>query len=266
MFDAERLKNYDPSKFTRGYASIKRNGIHGIYTRQDRIFSRTPGFIHGLEHLYEPLHKSPFPLVFEIVIPGVDFETASGRIRNFEPTPEAEIYIFNLVCPGMPFEKRWYNLQRYQDIVADKYPQVHVEQMFYVNTVDKFDDFYEEVIAQGEEGACWIAADHIYQPGVRQWKWMKRIPFISIEAEVIDILPGTKGKKYQDTLGKMVCRIDNGKEFKVGIFKGQTDLWREKIYLNKEQYKGEKITIVFKTYSKYGTPVQPRFVRFCWDH
>lgn len=265
MFDAERLKDYQPDKFQPGYASVKRNGIHGIYTREDKIFSRTPGQIVGLEHLYEPLHRCPFPLVFEIVVPGKDFETASGLIRNFDSVPEAEIHIFNLVHPTMVFSKRWYNLQRFRDLLADKYPQVHVEEMFWVTSTKEFDGFYEDAIELGEEGACWISPNHIYTPGARRWSWMKRVPHRSIEAEVIDILPGTQGKRYQDSLGRMVCKMDGGKEFRVGIFKGQDDAWREKVFLNKDSYIGERVTVIFKTYSKYGTPVQPRFVRFCWD-
>lgn len=265
MFDAERLKDFDPAKFHPGYASIKRNGIHGIYTREDKIFSRTPGQILGLDHLYEPLHRCPFPLVFEIVVPGEDFETASGLIRNFDPVPQAEIYIFNMVHPTMPFEKRWRQLERYRDIVAAGYPQVHVELMHRVNNLQEFDDFYEDAIELGEEGVCWISPSHIYTPGVRRWNWMKRVPLKSIEVTIVKVLPGTKGKKYENSLGRFQCEMENGEIVSVGIFKGQTDSWRQKIYNNRENYVGEKIKIVFKAYSKYGIPVQPRFVCFRWD-
>ena len=265
MFEAEKLKDYDPNKFHPGYVSIKRNGIHGIYSRQHGIFSRTPGQIKGLEHLHEPLHRCPFPLVFEIVIPNLDFETASGLIRNFEPVPNAELYIFNMVHPTMTFKERKRQLDRYQEIVLQDHPKIRVEPMYLVENKDEFDIFYNEAVDSGEEGACWISPSHIYSPGKRRWLWMKRVPLRSIEVEVIDILPGTKGKKYESSLGRMLCRMDNGNEVKVGIFKGQTDAWRQKIYDTKDEYIGQYITIVFKNYSKYGIPVQPRFVGFRWD-
>lgn len=219
----------------------------------------------GLDHLYAPLQRCPVPLVFEIVVPDVDFETASGRIRSFDPVPEAEIYIFNMVLPNTVFEKRWVQMQRFRDIVANKYPQVHVEQMHKVDSIEEFDTFYEKALERGEEGACWISPNHIYNPGTRQWQWMKRIPFISIEVEVKSILPGTKGKKYENSLGRMECQLPNGDIVRVGIFKGQTDEWRQYIYKNRDAYIGRVATIIFKNYSKYGIPVQPRFVAFRWD-
>lgn len=265
MFKAERLKDYDETMFRPGYASIKRNGIHGIYTRADKIFSRTPNQLKGLEHLYEGLNRCPVPLVFEIVIPDVDFETCSGTIRNFEPAPTAEVHIFNMVIPGMPFKSRLTQMLRYRDLVAKDYPQIHVEEMHLVGSKEEFDDFYNTAVAAGEEGVCLILPDHVYEPGARRWTWMKRVPHKSIELEIIDLLPGDRGKKYQNTLGRMLCKMADGNEVKVGIFKGQTDLWREKIWLNKEEYIGQKITVIFKTYSKYGVPVQPRFVGFAWE-
>ena len=265
MFKAEKLKDYEPSKFQPGYASIKRNGIHGIYTRDKRIFSRTPGQIVGLNHLYEPLHRCPFPLVFEIVIPGVDFETCSGIIRNFDPAPNAEIHIFNMVHPTRPFSWRLHQLKRFDEYVLKGHPQIHVEPMHWVANQQDFDQFYNKVVDDGEEGACWISPDHVYESGARRWKWMKRVPFKSMEAKIIDILPGTPGKKYEASMGKMVCELPDGKIVRVGIFKGQTDAWRQKIYDSKENYIGEDITFIYKTLSKYGIPMQPRFTNFRWD-
>ena len=70
-------------------------------------------------------------------------------------------------------------------------------------------------------------------------------------------------------MGYMQCQFltDSGekKEVRVGIFKGQTDEWRQKVFDNKLEFLGEYITIEFKSYSKYGIPAQPRFKGFRWD-
>ena len=140
--------------------------------------------------------------------------------------------------------------------------------MIYTSSPREVDAFYKEALRKGEEGICWISPNHIYQPGKRTWDWMKLVPLKSIEAIVIDILPGTKGKKYEHSMGRMSCKATiGGKDtyFDVGIFKGQTDEWRQKVYDNKLNFLGEQIVIEFKAYSKYGKPIQPRFKAFRWD-
>ena len=63
MIKAEKLKTYDPTKFKPGFASVKQNGIHGIY-ENGIIYTRTPNKIYGLTHIEKALKPVSCPLVF----------------------------------------------------------------------------------------------------------------------------------------------------------------------------------------------------------
>ena len=266
MIKAEKLKDYDPAKFKPGHMSIKRNGVHGIFDPAMGIFySRTPIEIKGLEHLMSSLEYAEYPVVGELTIPGLDFETASGKIRSFHSTPDAHFHIFNTVIPDCHFNARYSSLLDLKETYFKDSENIHIEPMYEVYNTAQFDNFYDRAIVAGEEGVCWISPEHIYAPGMRRWNWMKRVPLKSIEATIIDILPGTEGKKYEFSMGKMRCCMDDGKKFNVGIFKGQTDEWRQQIFNRRGTYIGSRITVVFKAYSKYGIPTQPRFKSFRWD-
>lgn len=276
MIIAEKLKTYDPKKFRTGYMSIKRNGVHAIFDPETGTFySRTPRKIQGLDHLIPILSQSQYPLVGELTVPGVDFEEASGRIRSHNPVPEASFSIFNAIVPGTKFRNRYIELQecfikRFStSLIKLQSNFISIEPMIPVDNLQSFNRFYDKAVANGHEGACWISSDHIYQPGKRTWDWMKRVPMKSIEVKIVAILPGTLGKKYEKSMGRMLCEFTDSKgeckEIAVGIFKGKTDEWRQGIYDRRVRYVGEKITIEFKDYSKYGVPTQPRFKGFRWD-
>jgi len=271
MLKAEKLKDYDPKKFRPGYVSPKYNGIHGIYEKGcGHLYSRTPKAFDGLWHLEQILDDFPMSVVGEVVIPGVPFQEASGLIRSSHATPEACFYIFNCFdthWPDVTFAERYDALQDYYKCNETRLikNQVFLIEPAMVHTTHEFDLFYDQALHMGHEGVCWIAPDHVYQPGKRGWNWMKRVPLKSIEATVEEILPGTLGKKYEHSLGRLVCRMDDGNIVKVGIFKGHSDSWRQHIYDTREEYIGARVTIVFKDYSAKGIPVQPRFKEFRWD-
>ncbi len=266
MIEAEKLKEYDPQRFYGGYASIKQNGIHGIYDPELKaIYTRTPSIVQGLEHILEELEGVSVPLVGEIIIPGVPFEEASGRIRSFQSTPEALFHIFNVIDRG-PFEKRWWQFQgTYDRFIETAF--TFIEPMYEVKSIEEYDAFHERAIKTGAEGTCVIHHDHYYQPGKRTWQWMKRVPYRSLEAKIIDILPGTEGKKYESSLGRIVCETVEKPHriFKVGIFKEQSDQWRQLFYDDRQNFIGDTIVVEFKDLSKNGIPVQPRFKGFRWD-
>jgi len=268
MLQAEKLKTYEPTKFRPGYASVKRNGVHSIFDPFVGPYTRTPGPIRGVGHIIHALKSIKVPVVGELLIPGLDFEESSGRIRDHNETPEAHLYIFNIIA-DKAFRDRWLYFKNAYEIHLKDCPFIHLEPMAFIQHEETFDTFFKlQTEFFKEEGVCWISPHHIYQPGKRTWNWMKRVPYKSLEAKVIDILPGTKGKKYEHSMGRMLCELyENEKheklekpiQFKVGIFKGKTDAWRQKIMDNKEDYIGRWITTEFKNYTKYGVPSQARY-------
>lgn len=265
MLKAEKLKTYEPSKFKPGFMSFKHNGVHGICDPENQItYSRTPRTIQGVSHINKAMNHLAYPFIGELVVPGVDFETCNGLIRDHQEHQKIEFRIFNCFVPNVPFSSRLEYMREIHGQYFLSHPFIKFTDFYPVSTKEEFDAFYQIALDHGEEGVCLITPDHIYQPGKRGWNWMKRVPDISIEATVIDIFPGTAGKKYEDSLGAFLCKLDNGIQFKCGIFKGQTDEWRHEQWLSKEKL-GCRITVKFKSYTKYGKPYQPRYIAERWD-
>ena len=273
MISAEKLKVFDPKKFRPGFASPKKNGIHAIIELDKNLaYTRTPSKIQGIGHITESLHRlnicNKHPIVGEVVIPGVDFETASGLLRSSVDCPQAELYIFNCIIPEAKFLDR----KRFLDHIkkqAKASTTINVVDFQIVNKLAQFENYFSvQTETLKEEGVCWISPNHVYKPDARGWDWMKWVPFKSMEATVIRALPGTEGKKYENSLGSFSCeyRADgNVYTFDVGIFKGQTDEWRQKVWDNRDSYVGAEITVEYKALSKYNIPTQPRFKCFRWD-
>jgi len=263
MIQAEKLKNFDEAKFKPGFVSEKLNGIHAIYDPiLNEFYSRTPNIIRGLDHLKPSLHVYPFPLAGELIIPDLPFQEMSGKIRSHEDCLEAQFHIFNIVQSNIPFIKRFAIAKNSLEYIDPAF--IQFVSMTFVYTLEQFHKEYDLFIYNGAEGACWINPEHVYQPGKRTWNWMKKVPMRSLEAKIIEILPGTPGKKYEHSLGAFRCKCEE-KVFKVGIFKGQTDTWRQDVWDNREGYIGETVTVEYKDLSLASVPVQPRFKCFRWD-
>jgi len=261
MIKAQKLKTYDPKYFKPGWASVKLNGLHAIYDGSI-IYSRKPKEFIGLTDLLIELKKIykyiGSPIAGELILPGADFETLSGLLRNSEETPDFVLNIFAVIGDlGLLYLEDVLNSQ-------PEIKQVKVIPQVWVETKQAFDAFFESSVLKGYEGVCWQAPDFSYNPGKRNWTWMKRVPFKSIEVLVIDVLPGTKGKKFENTLGSFLCSY-GGKKFSVGIFKGFNTAWRDRIWAKRKIFKNQIATIEFKDFSKYGVPLQPRFKGFRWE-
>ena len=263
MIKAQKLKTYEFSKFKLGYASEKLNGIHAIWDGE-KLYSRRPKEFEGLTELTTELKRivSPnFTWVGELIIPGLHFEEMSGLIRNKQEVTGVVFNCFNCFKPSLKRSFKDYLPFLQTQKESDLFKVLNFQ---FIPSKSDFDGYYKRKIEEGAEGVCLISPNFVYKPGVRNWDWMKRVPMKSIEAKIIEILPGTKGKKFEHTLGSFVCMTE-GKTFKVGIFKGFNTAWRDDIWATRESHVGKQATIEFKDFSRYGIPVQPRFKSFRWD-
>ena len=269
MIKAQKLKDFDPSKFQPGHISIKYNGIHAIYDPEIGLYSRTPRRLVGLSHIEDFLKEHwrfsrGTRLVGELIVPGKPFQEASGLIRNLSPVPNAVYMVFNSFNLSLthPFYDRWPLLEKY--LVTND--SVKLVKYVGVNSLEALYKIFEtQVNTFKREGICWISPFHIYAPGKRNWDWMRLVPEKTCEAEVLDILPGTPGKKYAGSTGALLCKLPTGQKFRVGIFKGFDDTWRKRIFENKDKHIGKQAKIQYKDLSAKGVPIQPRFLEWRWD-
>jgi len=244
MQKAEKLKTYEKGKFKPGYVSVKHNGIHGTSdVREGIIYSRTPNVIQGLGHINKSLSILPFNVLGEIVVPNIHFQEASGLIRSFDDTPKALFYVFDCILKDKTFKERNEVLQMIKTAFVSP---LRIVDFIFCNTEKEYDIVHEVILKSGHEGTCLITPDHMNQPGKRTWNWMKRVPYKEMEVRITGILLGTKGKKYEKSLGAFECLTKEGKKVRVGIFKGQTDGWRQDVIDNPRKWYNTHITIIYK--------------------
>jgi DNA ligase-1 len=102
-----------------------------------------------------------------------------------------------------------------------------------LNTVEgqqTFKEFNNTTVAAGFEGIMVKDPMASYECD-RTFAWLKIKPFITVDLEIIDVLPGNAGSKYEKTLGRLVCKgEEQGKKVKTKCGGGFSDKQRDEIW------------------------------------
>lgn len=198
------------------YISEKYDGIRAIWdgkrmlTRAQREFNFVPQWFKDLLPSY--------PLEGELIVPGKPFSYFSGvtvRKEDDDRWKEIEYRLFDTPIKDKIFEERKKIVEDYVKSVNSKYITI-ADFKLYTN-IDKnmqlIHNHFQDLIKEGKEGLMMIRKDNIYEA-----KRVKTILKYKKEYEgeciVIDYLEGTG--KYKGILGKLRCKLTNGKEFNVG--------------------------------------------------
>jgi DNA ligase-1 len=102
----------------------------------------------------------------------------------------------------------------------------------------------------------------------RGFAWLKVKPFFTVDLEVQDILPGTPGTKFENTMGAILFHgWHEGREISVSVGSGYTDKQRDEIWLNKDILLGrvaeiETDVLTQSQNSEVWSLRFPRFVRW----
>jgi len=123
-------------------------------------------------------------------------------------------------------------------------------------TVEDVKKIVDEVISNGGEGII-VKVNELYIEK-RDLAWVKVKKQDTIDLEIVDIIEG-KGRN-KNKMGALVLKLDDKKTVKLGT--GFKDNERIDIWNNKDKYIGRIAEIKYQELSKYGKPLQPRFVRF----
>lgn len=219
-------KRWDP----RLMGSVKLDGIRcqvidgGLYTRNGiRIV--------GAPHIEDQLSEFS-NLDGELLIPGEDFQTSSGRIRSSDPIPTAQIFLFDEVDTERPFIFRYESLlqkakERDWSTVLTKPTTVNVlKHRTFVSEAEMLDVF-GKVLLKGYEGLVLKTPDHVYQYK-RSADWLKVKNVLSEDLPAVMMFEGEG--KYTGMLGGLMVQRKNGKLCAVGS--GFSDeqrrlFWRE---------------------------------------
>jgi DNA ligase-1 len=250
--------DYKQSKlFLPCWASIKLDGIRGIYT-PNGIISRNKKPILGLNHIYESLQRAygNNSVEGELLIPGLPFDESAGLIRSHNPTPNAHIYLFDIINVSMKFEDRQRYLSRNlpEELFIRKIPCRQI-----TNAKD-LTMYYNAVVQQGFEGIMIKSPGHYYQHR-RSWDWMRWVPIKTVDLKVVGYIEG-KGK-YLGTLGAlMVEGMFMGKEIKAKVGTGFTDAQRHALWEKKERL---TVEICYRSITENGSLRFPSFKRVRYD-
>lgn len=120
------------------------------------------------------------------------------------------------------------------------------------NTAEEIMYYHNAAIYYGGEGIMVRNPETEYEFG-RSWNLLKVKEFKDMEVKVIGYEKGTKDGRNADRVGKLLCRMDNGKE--VGVGNGLSDHERE----NPPKI-GSIITIKYFELTDEGKPRFPSFV------
>jgi DNA ligase 1 len=125
-------------------------------------------------------------------------------------------------------------------------------------------EFNRDALAKGLEGVMIKNPDASYQCK-RSVAWLKAKPFIFVDLEVTDVVPGAPGTKYEHTMGAVEFGgEDQGRQISVSVGSGWSDEDRDVIWKHRRQAKGRigEIRADAVTKSQNGYTWSLRFPRF----
>lgn len=230
--------------------------LDGVRAHDDEgMFFRSGKPIFGVDHIYNAIKDLPMRLDGEMLIPGLPFQESAGLIRNYDATPNAELYVFDYYNTPDSFLNRVGNLKLIK-VLSDK---VHIITHTQVNTLEELYRYHNNYVTLGLEGSVIKTAHHTYQ-FKKSWDWMRLVPVHSIDVVPYDMYEG-KGK-YVGMMGGVQCRGE-GVEVKVGT--GFNDDERMKYWLNPPLIIGKTIRVTYKEKTKDGSLRHPSFDRIRQD-
>lgn len=117
--------------------------------------------------------------------------------------------------------------------------------------IDYFDGLRDKLTAQGEEGVM-IRPDGPYNYKSRA-SMMKHKKMDTMDCTIMEILPGDEGKKYADTAGRVLVRLDDGETLCYAGLK-KSDAERAEMWKNRNLLAGKTCEVAYqsKTVSKDG--------------
>lgn len=255
--------------------SIKHDGVRGRCFN-GKILSRSYKPINGMDHIEAELEKYPFDLDGELMIPGGQFDSTSGLVRNLEPVPEAILMVFDADLPGGKYE-RFLSLFSQLQGNSNTCPIKLIQQRT-INNYEELMEYYHNMVEAGHEGIVICPRDGEYED---RRCWWRLVPLKSADCSVIGFEEG-KGKLV-GSLGKIVvdykgheCRVGSG--FKIipwnelpkskrqrmngPAIQVYTRMVRDYIWTHQDEFMGKIAECQFKEETKDGSMRQPTFK--CW--
>ena len=278
------------NKFDIQYPCIVQEKYDGVFCiaicidGEVRIFSRTGKEYYSLNHLKQPLsnvlnfsnsvnkHEHQKQIVlFEAWIPKSSQEIISGFCRdkqNQHPEIVAVVHDYLTLPEYQGIKLTSYSIRykllqsatRYaNDFLAN--PRVILPKTIWACDFNEIDRFAHQVWQEDGEGIVIKNPESYYQKGKRNTSMIKMKRGVSFDLEVIDVIEGTG--KYENHVGKLVCRFKNGTAILVGT--GLLDLERKKYWEDKSLIIGKIVQVNAMQESKNGVLREPSYKGIRYD-
>lgn len=201
------------------YISEKHDGIRAIWDpTSQKLLTRAKRSFNYVPQWFIDLMPKDIPLEGEILVPGKPFRYFSGItvMKDYDTRWEESVFhVFDVPVSDMTFHDRKILMTDVVNKINSKHV-VCVEFELIENLPQNLDTLhsrFNNLISQGKEGLMMIKQDNVYQPK-RVGTILKYKKEHEGECIVIDYLEGTG--KYKGILGKLRCRLADGKEFNMG--------------------------------------------------
>lgn len=246
------------------YAQPKLNGVRCVIRRfadgRFRYTSRTGKEFHGLQFLDEWLSRLILPgeeFDGELYRHGVPLQTISSLVRRSKNIDQAalqetiQLHIFDVINKDS-FEQRHGMLaSRFTSRMYDS-EYVKLVPTVRVGNEAECEALMDQWLEQGYEGLMLRDPQSLYLANYRSEYLLKYKKFQDAEAVIVDVEQGV-GKDEGTAI--FVCMMPNENIFRCRM--AATIEARREMWLNREHYKGKKITYRFQELTPYGIPEFP---------
>jgi DNA ligase-1 len=104
-------------------------------------------------------------------------------------------------------------------------------------------EFNKQVLSEGLEGVMVKDPTAPYKTK-RSDAWMKIKPWITVDLTIVDVEQGKPESEFAHTMGALVCEgADGGKQIRVNVGTGYSDVLREEIWQNRNKVLGRIVEI-----------------------
>jgi DNA ligase-1 len=255
---------FNPEKLTfPKLASRKLDGIRCI-VRDGVALSRSGKPIRN-NYIQEILGRKEFNWLDGELMVGAPndpkaFSNATSGVMSEDGCPDFVFHVFDIAAEGAGFETRLEIAKRI--VTKAKSRHIKIVEHVKISSLGALDILEEKFLMEGFEGVMLRSLDGPYKLGrssVTEGHLLKVKRFSDAEAEIIGYVEEvtSKDRTPKGSLGKFLCRMDNGVEFGVGG--GFSKEERARFWKMRDQMIGQYVKY---KYFEVGMKDAPRFPSF----
>ena len=264
--------NHEKKMTGKKQIETKLDGVRVITIIQgDKVemFSRNGKQFHNFDHIIQEIetviktNPPPYDLVLDGEVMSASFQDLMKQLQRKETVQnsDAVLHLFDMI-PLKDFQQGKYNKpQVWRSMVTKHWVEQHSSVLKHVQALDwetvdldtpdgeqRFVELNKAAVAGGYEGLLIKEPNAPYECK-RTHTWLKAKPVITVDLTVVDLQEGT-GKNI-GILGALICEgTDSGKQIKVNVGSGLTDMQRQDFWHNKTNILGSTVEIMADAITK----------------